>query len=48
MMDKMLELRDMLIHALGSDVLIEHIEDFFGTSEMIECYEDIAKTWDVI
>lgn len=41
------EIRDIIEHALGIELLLDNVERYFGATEMTECYKDIANMYDL-
>ncbi len=46
-MDKLLDIEQALVEALGYKTLLQELVDFYPTDEMTETLTDIARTWDV-
>lgn len=47
-MDKLLDIEQTLVEALGYKTLLEELVEFFyPVDEMIETLTDIARTWDI-
>lgn len=47
MQERVEQLHDMLEHELGQTILLDEIEKWFGSKKMRECYEAIARNWDI-
>lgn len=47
MQERVEQLHDRLEHELGQTILLDEIEKWFGSREMRECYEAIARNWDI-
>ena len=41
------EMRSMLEENMNLHTLLDEIEYWFGTDAMAECYQNIAKQWDI-
>lgn len=41
------EMRIMLEESMNLHTLLDEIEYWFGSHAMTECYENIAKQWDI-
>ena len=46
--DQFEDLEDLLFHVLGESLLLDNVERYFGTDAMMQCYESIARDYDII